>query len=433
MKSLDSTALADMLEKDYIGRNAQIETVMRFINSIDNKLSPVLAIDSPWGSGKTVFMQQLDLINNDDSIQPSAIDPEVSKAFKKKNNVYYFNAWENDYIDDPLQAIIFNLIKDIDTQGLQANAMKRALKGVDIAAFIKNITKDGIDISTALEPDATIKDISEILDRKERIRELIKAYIQDTGRRFVFIIDELDRCKPSFAVNLLEAIKHYFTDENIIFIAAVDTSQLVHTVKKYYGEGFDGATYLNRFFDYNVSLVAPDKEKYLTNYLGVKNDRYWVRLVPKDIAEHLDMSMREIETYLNALDLLSGYMSRSQHWHDETMAIFTQYIFTPFALALKIHQPAELGTFVKGRNATILKNLVLSSDEIQGILQRYVEDKQNFTPQKAADFAVSLYTNLFFKKGDYDLKQTRERTLEVTSLISRYSTIKELSSGDSDD
>lgn len=433
MKNLDGTALVDMLEKDYIGRNAQLETVMRFINSIDDNLSPVLAIDSTWGSGKTVFMQQLDMINTDDSLNPSAIDAGVAKAFRDKNNVYYFNAWENDYINDPLQAIILNLIKDLDTNGFQANAMKKALKGLNLSAFIKNVTKDGIDIATVLEPDAAIKDISEVLDRKERVHEILRAYIKDTEKRLVFIIDELDRCKPSFAVNLLEAVKHYFADENVIFIMAVDTSQLVHTVKKYYGEGFDGATYLNRFFDYNVSLVAPDKEKYLTNYLGVKNDRYWVRLVPKDIAEHLDMSMREIETYLNALDLLSGYMSRSQYWHDETMAIFTQYIFTPFALALKIHQPAELGTFVKGRNATILKNLVLSSDEIQGILQRYVEDKQNFTPQKAADFAVSLYTNLFFKKGDYDLKQTRERTLEVTSLISRYSTIKELSSGDSDD
>ena len=433
MKNLDNKALTDMLEKDYIGRNAQIETVIRFINTINDKLSPVLAIDSPWGSGKTVFMQQLDLINGNDNIQPSAIAPEILESFREKNNVYYFNAWENDYIEDPLQAIIFNLIKDIDTQGLQANAMKRALKGVNVAAFIKNITKDGIDISATLEPDARIKDISKILDRKERIRELIKAYIQDTGKRFVFIIDELDRCKPSFAVNLLEAIKHYFTDENIIFIMAVDTSQLVHTVRKYYGERFDGAKYLNRFFDYNISLTEPDKNKYLKSYLGIQDDSYWVRLIPKEIAEHFDMSMREIETYFRALKLLSGYMSRSDHWHNESTAIFVQYIFTPLSLALKIHQPHTLRTFAKGKNPDVLKNLVLESAPIQDILQRYVEDKQDFTPQKAVDFAVGLYTDLFFKQGDYDLKETRQEALEVTSLISRYSTIKQASDGDKND
>ena len=87
----------------------------------------------------------------------------------------------------------------------------------------------------------------------------------------------------------------------------------------------------------------------------------------------------------------------------------------------------------EGKNPDVLKNLVLESAPIQDILQRYVEDKQDFTPQKAVDFAVGLYTDLFFKQGDYDLKETRQEALEVTSLISRYSTIKQASDGDKND
>lgn len=79
---------------------------------------------------------------------------------------------------------------------------------------------------------------------------------------FIFI-DELDRCRPSYAVEMLETIKHIFDIKGIVFVVATDTEQLQHAVKAIYGEGFDARLYLGRFFNSRFSLKAPDLRSFL--------------------------------------------------------------------------------------------------------------------------------------------------------------------------
>lgn len=422
MGDLSEDKIKDLLVKDYIGRNAQLDMFIKFLISQDDNVSPVFAIDSSWGSGKTTFIKHLDILNGDLEIKVPGVDDTGS--FRDKFNTFYFNAWENDYIDDPLQALVLNMIKDLDTDGLQAKSMKRALKSVDVAGFIKNVTHEGIDIAKALQPEPTIKDISELLDRKEKTHKLLDAYIADTEKRLIFIIDELDRCKPSFAVNLLEIIKHYFSDRNVVFVLAVDSSQLVHTVRKYYGQGFNAEAYLNRFFDYTISLNEADRKKYLQYYLSIPDNGMWKHNIPADIADHLDMSMREIETYFRSLSLLSRYFDRNNHWHDEALSVITQYVFVPMALALKIMSPVEYKNLVSGKGVSVLNDFVVSSGYVQSIAQRYAKDKTDFDAVKAAEYMRSIY-EMLYSKGNYDHKEVRDEFNEVVNLISRYSTIPE--------
>lgn len=84
---------------------------------------------------------------------------------------------------------------------------------------------------------------------------------------FIFI-DELDRCRPSYAVEMLETIKHIFDISGVVFVVATDTEQLQHAVKVVYGEGFDANIYLGRFFNSRYSLKAPNLE----NFLDVHSD-----------------------------------------------------------------------------------------------------------------------------------------------------------------
>ncbi|GAL22833.1 putative phage protein [Vibrio maritimus] len=79
---------------------------------------------------------------------------------------------------------------------------------------------------------------------------------------FIFI-DELDRCRPSYAVEMLETIKHIFDIEGVVFVVATDTEQLQHAVKAVYGEGFDARVYLSRFFNSRFSLKEPKLNKLL--------------------------------------------------------------------------------------------------------------------------------------------------------------------------
>lgn len=88
----------------------------------------------------------------------------------------------------------------------------------------------------------------------------------------VFIIDELDRCRPSYAVELLEQIKHFFAIEGIVFVLSIDKLQLGHAVKGFYGnDGIDADEYLRRFIDIEYSLPQPDPLlfcQYLYEFFG---------------------------------------------------------------------------------------------------------------------------------------------------------------------
>jgi KAP-like P-loop domain-containing protein len=108
--------------------------------------------------------------------------------------------------------------------------------------------------------DAFEARMSTIETFKIELADLIKAVVAETQKKppvFV-LIDELDRCRPSYAVSLLERVKHLFSVEGVVFVIATDTEQLGYAVSGAYGNSFNGARYLKRFFDrtYRFQPVA---------------------------------------------------------------------------------------------------------------------------------------------------------------------------------
>ena len=77
------------------------------------------------------------------------------------------------------------------------------------------------------------------------------------------MIDELDRCRPTYAIELLEAAKHFFNVDHIVFVLCLDRAQLAHSVKAVYGASFDAEGYLWRFFDIDYRLPSPDRKKFV--------------------------------------------------------------------------------------------------------------------------------------------------------------------------
>lgn len=94
-------------------------------------------------------------------------------------------------------------------------------------------------------------DILSLVQTEEEIRERVKGIFNDIiverAQKLIIFIDELDHCRPSFAIEMLERIKHYFDDERVIFVVSLNKEQLIHTITSYYGSGFDATRYLNKF------------------------------------------------------------------------------------------------------------------------------------------------------------------------------------------
>ena len=234
----------------------------------DSDRGCVMSLDGEWGSGKTTFIK-------------------MWRQLLKKNqySTIYFNAWECDYVDDPLAAMIAEL-KEMGLDNEKLNKVICAGGKVLVATF-KSIFKGllkaklGINVdsySDILDEAGNLANdyIEEVEKQKKTISDFKKAlseYIVSSKKSpVVFFVDELDRCNPEFAVRVLERIKHLFDIPNLFFVIAVNKTQLEFAVQGYYGsDKIDSSEYLRRFIDLNYSLPEPDFSKYY-DYLADKHN-----------------------------------------------------------------------------------------------------------------------------------------------------------------
>lgn len=252
----------------------------------------VMAVDASWGMGKTYFARNWEC-----------------KLLHDDYKVCYIDAFEYDFTDDPFMTITSNLIEafeftELDEVSNKLNTFFRAFKGhlgAAVPALVGGVVKivstipqiGGIaDIGSSLT-NATAKAVKEAKNKsmnpadevlqsdlsynaamtqfKNKLKELIKK--QNSDKPFIVIVDELDRCKPTYAIEFLEKLKHLFDIPNMIFILFINEDELVNAISHTYG--IDGKNYLGKFIQvfsrfnryqyYNSHIWSYINKKYLEN------------------------------------------------------------------------------------------------------------------------------------------------------------------------
>ncbi|WP_373948289.1 P-loop NTPase fold protein [Vibrio pomeroyi] len=233
----------------------------------------VLNLNGSWGTGKTHFLKQV----------------YSDLRFEHKYPVIYIDAWKSDFSNDPLLVVISEMIEQfkqlnpmIDAEDKEQKLLKvlgkYSKKLWNVAAIgVGNYASEKFDNATIVDlaKIATFKDEEEVVvgrnltdnyknqlsalnDCKLALTHYVNCFPE--GKRKVFVlVDELDRCRPTYAIEMLETIKHFFSLDNYIFVVATDTNQLSHSIKAVYGSEFDGTEYLSRFFNRSAALPEPDK------------------------------------------------------------------------------------------------------------------------------------------------------------------------------
>jgi hypothetical protein len=249
---------------DFMDRKPSSEFLTNYI--LANSHVKVLNVNSPWGSGKSFFLERW------------------RTDLSKEHVCVLFNAWETDYAADPLVALI-TCIEQQTKDNLDVTATEAGRRAVDVGADIlrkaapliaKGLVKKfvGVDFDDLLGKDGgenaadSVKDLvgSLISDQsktsthvgefKSAVIKRLEQAAENNGLKkpaFIFI-DELDRCRPTYAIELLERIKHFFELEDCRFVIASDSKQLAHSIRAVYGQGFSSERYLNRFFDAEFNL-----------------------------------------------------------------------------------------------------------------------------------------------------------------------------------
>ena len=251
---------------DLLDRQKPAEVLTELVNSIDGPC--VLAVDAAWGAGKTTFFRMW--------------------AQHLRNNgfpVVSFNAWETDHAGDPFLSLISEITEELreckettfsekiqDTKEAATKVLVRAIPGL-----LRIATAGVLDIQPLIEKEAgqVLSSFAEtritkyqeaqssIAEFRAKLGQMAEALVESRGRSLIVMIDELDRCRPSYAVELLEVAKHLFEVEHIVFALAVNRTQLAHSIRALYGSDFDAGGYLRRFFDVDFMLPDPDRNHFL--------------------------------------------------------------------------------------------------------------------------------------------------------------------------
>lgn len=230
----------------------------------------VIALDAPWGAGKSVFLK--------------CWVGEHAKL--DKATTVYFDAFKHDYMDDPLVSIVGALDERVSSlpepvkegskfaEGMKslkkyAPAVGRGLlrMGVSVATagVITNIDNHSETLWDEVA-DAGGKELGTLTKefwKAEEIRRHAMDAFRETLRsiatpeqKLVIVVDELDRCRPDYALNLLEVIKHFFDVPNVHFVLGVNLKELANSVKARYGAGVNAEKYLQKFVTLSMPLTA---------------------------------------------------------------------------------------------------------------------------------------------------------------------------------
>lgn len=311
----------DPFNKDLLNRKPEIENLSTLISNLNSPA--VLAIDSPWGTGKTTFIK-------------------MWEAFLQNNGIesLYFNAWATDFSEDPLISFLGEmndgLSKLISSSAESTETWERAknigttLAKKGIPALIKIATAGVIDAEKIIEDEAskvmealTGDMLNNYFRQKSAIAEfheaLTKLIAESKTKPIVIFVDELDRCRPTYAISLLERIKHLFNIEGLVFVLSLDKSQLCHSISAVYGYNFDAESYLRRFFDFEYQLKKPEIKGYVKalvtaleldkfleprkKYEQLRYDFENIEKVFLMLVGRLNLPLREIEQLLASINL----------------------------------------------------------------------------------------------------------------------------------
>ncbi|WP_447879899.1 KAP family P-loop NTPase fold protein [Serratia fonticola] len=305
-------------DRDEYKRSDIANKIITLITS-DIDTSPMI-IDGGWGTGKTEFCYKL--IN---------LIKEKEIAYQ----VVYIDAFNEDHTDAPiltLLAAIVALLPKQERSSLISKALpalrfglKTTLKAGANWVLKQNTEELAEDFQEAIKDssnaaiDGTIEALLEDhIESEKNINALKTALVEISKEKPIIIfIDELDRCKPSFAISILENIKHIFDVDNVHFVLVTNTKQLEASIHHIYGHSVDAKRYLDKFVRFTLSLPAYFKPDNYNNEL--LSPHHWTITASKSdtlrifdestsgfiisLIKYKKLSLREVETLARHIEI----------------------------------------------------------------------------------------------------------------------------------
>lgn len=293
---------------DVLNRDGFINRLNQIVEGFaDKKQGCCFGVDGAWGSGKSFVLEKF---------EEKLKNIQCEETADNRYYVFHYDCWEYDYYDEPIIAIISAMLDTIESEPKLfskqiQNAGKLAGKTVKdvLRAIVGEVAKNKIGIDVNELASGILEDYDEEKDKSKefdslydfkKVLETTRKGIQEIAedKTVVIIVDELDRCLPTYSIKVLERLHHIFNElDNVVVIVSMDKSQLEHSIKAIYGE-IDVDVYLRKFISFKVHLdngIADNfiskYEAYVSLFDNVEKDR--VNFFFKSIMEGTDMRTQE--------------------------------------------------------------------------------------------------------------------------------------------
>lgn len=265
----------------------------------------------------------------------------------------YYDAWTNDGDEDPFLSLVYEIINDVESD----YSLSRDGDCIKIASTVLDsfTGKNWTAVIDALRGEDPLAEIKKAKSIEDEIKNFLDSLLYERGNRLVVFVDELDRCRPSFAVKLLERIKHYFANDRITFVFSINAEELQHTIRQHYGSGFVAGRYLERFFDLRVSLPPADMAKFYRS-IGYNGSPFVYDKVCEAVIKKHQFSLRETAKYFVLTRVATDNRTHGNYWTEEND--FCNLIVVPIMLGLRIKDLSRYTRFSKGEDCSPLLEMV---------------------------------------------------------------------------
>lgn len=306
---------------DLLGREKLAQQLTQVVETQERPLR--IGLHGPWGSGKTWLLRRW-------------------QQHLKNEGFWavYYNAWEDDFCRDPLLGILGQLHQEFrGHQNLQVTLREMGMTAGRVLAAA-GITATGylgldltriIDVLTRNPLKRHARERESLRHLRKMLEDLAGEAVESTGKPLVFIVDELDRCRPEYALECLERIKHLMEAPGMIFLLGINRNQICESIRHAAGVG-DPSTYLQRFFDLELNLPLPDHRSFCAakmketgiegwaegtaerGYQGIPRYQMYTKLLNwmATASRSTGLSLREIEHWVRMIALATRGIPRKE-------------------------------------------------------------------------------------------------------------------------
>lgn len=299
-----------MLKKpDYLKRENDIKNVCDIIHGLKVSHSGTsFAVSGKWGYGKTYFLELL-------------IDKLSEIPESQDDIILYYDCWKYNYYDEPIipiMSILSDGLSEISKKIYDPNKNTTLTGAMELlktrmGEYAGHIIESKIGINLyqlyidskkageeKKEKDNMFDDRFHVRTALESVREKLSEVAEKNN--IIFIVDELDRCLPEYAIKILETVHHFFTEiDNVIIIFAIDKEELEHTIMQIYGANTDVERYLKKIIDFYIPLdigtlnvdCIYKYDDFISQFYGTVEELLWLKRNIYNALYELDIRVQD--------------------------------------------------------------------------------------------------------------------------------------------